>query len=208
MNDIVIIGGGISGLYTYHKLIKKNSNLKIILFEKNNYFGGRILTIHKKINGEKYQFEAGAGRFNNKHTYFFKLIKNLKLEKEVIKISGDSQFIPTSSFKLKSNKEFQDKNAYVYIKKVVETGLKEKQDILYQYTFKEYAEKILSPKQVEFMISSSGYYGELVYENAYDAIKIFNEGIRDDIDYFVMKRGFSSIIEKLVQLLLKKKKQI
>ena len=48
MNDIIIIGGGIAGLYCFHKLQKKfleeNKNFKISLFEKNNYFGGRCLT--------------------------------------------------------------------------------------------------------------------------------------------------------------------
>ena len=71
MNDIIIIGGGISGLYSYYQLLLKNPKLKIKLFEKNNYFGGRILTLHKKLNHQNYQFEAGAGRFNSKHTLFF-----------------------------------------------------------------------------------------------------------------------------------------
>ena len=31
--DIIIIGGGISGLYNYYHLI--NTNKKVILFEKN-----------------------------------------------------------------------------------------------------------------------------------------------------------------------------
>lgn len=208
MNDIIIIGGGISGLYTYYQLLQKNPKLKIKLFEKNNYFGGRILTLTKKLNHQIYQFEAGAGRFNSKHTYFLRLIKKLKLEKEIIQISGKSDFIPTSSFSLKSNKEFKNKNAYFFIHKVVKAGLKEKQEILIKYTFKEYAKKILTSKQIEFMLSSSGYYGELVYENAYDAIKIFNEGIRDDIHYYVMKNGFSSIIQKLVQTLVKKKAKL
>ena len=208
MNDIIIIGGGISGLYAYYQLILRNPKLKIKLFEKNNYFGGRILTVTKKLNHQKYQFEAGAGRFNSKHTLFFKLIKKLKLEKEIIQFCGKSDFIPTYSFSLSSNKEFKNKYDYFFIQKVVKKGLKEKQEVLIKYTFKEYAQKILTPKQIEFMLSSSGYYGELVYENAYDAIKIFNEGIRDDIHYYVMKNGFSSIIQKLVQMLIKNKAKL
>lgn len=37
MNDIIIIGGGITGLYCFYELEKKYKNLKISLFEKNNY---------------------------------------------------------------------------------------------------------------------------------------------------------------------------
>ena len=44
----------------------------------------------------------------------------------------------------------------------------------------------------------SGYYGELVYENAYDAIRLFEEGISNTLKYYVLKHGFSSMINKLV----------
>mgnify|MGYP001168362258 CR=1 FL=1 len=37
-NDIIIRGGGVSGLYNYMKLIKHDSNLKIKLFERNAFF--------------------------------------------------------------------------------------------------------------------------------------------------------------------------
>ena len=47
MFDIIIIGGGISGLHTYYKLIQQNKYNKILLLEKNDYFGGRILQIQK-----------------------------------------------------------------------------------------------------------------------------------------------------------------
>ena len=82
MNDIIIIGGGIAGLYCFYELEKKykNKNLKISLFEKNNYFGGRILTMKKKFNNNTYQFESGSGRLNNKHKLllnFFFIVKIL-----------------------------------------------------------------------------------------------------------------------------------
>ena len=44
--DIIIIGGGISGLFLAYKLL--NTNLKIIILEGNNDVGGRIQTIKKK----------------------------------------------------------------------------------------------------------------------------------------------------------------
>ena len=36
MYDIIIIGGGVSGLYNYMKLLKHDSNLKIKLIERND----------------------------------------------------------------------------------------------------------------------------------------------------------------------------
>src|SRR5687768_15421393 len=45
--DVVIVGGGIAGLYCCHELIKKHELLKInsiLLLEASNRFGGRIET--------------------------------------------------------------------------------------------------------------------------------------------------------------------
>ncbi|MDN5752527.1 MAG: FAD-dependent oxidoreductase [Nitrosospira sp.] len=45
--DVVIVGGGIAGLYCCHELIKKSESLKInsiLLLEASNRFGGRIET--------------------------------------------------------------------------------------------------------------------------------------------------------------------
>ena len=51
--DIVIIGGGISGLFLAYKLL--STDLKVLLLEGNKHFGGRIKTlsknswVHKKL---------------------------------------------------------------------------------------------------------------------------------------------------------------
>ena len=42
--DIVIVGCGFSGLYTAYRLLQKNSNFKITIYEKSEKIGGRIYT--------------------------------------------------------------------------------------------------------------------------------------------------------------------
>ena len=44
--DIVIIGGGISGIFLAYKLLP--TKLKVILFEGSSELGGRIKTSNKK----------------------------------------------------------------------------------------------------------------------------------------------------------------
>ena len=199
MNDIIIIGGGIAGLYCFYELEKKykNKNLKISLFEKNNYFGGRILTKQVKVNKKNYQYEMGAGRFNDNHKLMLKLIKELKLEKDMIKISGQSDILPTKDYTLK--KKFKDKSSFYYIRKVINLACKEKKEEIIKYSFIEYAKKKLKKDEIDFLLDFSGYYGELIYENAYDAIKLFKEGISDKINYYVLKKGLSSICNKLIK---------
>ena len=62
MFDVVIVGGGISGLYLYSNLIDKTKN--IILLEQNSYYGGRIYQHNEKINNIEISIPAGAARFN------------------------------------------------------------------------------------------------------------------------------------------------
>jgi monoamine oxidase len=218
MNDIIIIGGGIAGLYCFHKLQKKfieenqNQNYKILLFEKNDYFGGRCLTTYKKFKKDKIdkkikisnktiQYEKGAGRLNQNHKLFLSLIQELDLEQDLIEISGNSQILPSKNYNLKHT--FKNKSSFTYIKKVVKQAkifIKNKKNIhqLQKYTFIDYAKTILNPEEIKFLLDFSGYYGELVYENAYDAIRLFEEGISNSLKYYVLKHGFSSIIDKLI----------
>jgi len=83
---ITIIGGGISGLYAA-LLLSKNPQNEIKLFEKNNYFGGRIYTYNEKYLNEDVRFEAGAGRISVQHKLFQKLIKKLDLYRKTRNIT-------------------------------------------------------------------------------------------------------------------------
>jgi len=204
--DYIIIGGGISGLYTYYHLLKNDPSLHILLFEKNNYFGGRIKTKYMKKYGNSYQMEEGAGRFNKNHTLLFQLIEELNLNKDVIKIGGESHFIDTKNEF--PEKKYQDKDSFYFIDKVLQYASKEPKEFLKKYSFSEYAFMKLPKKDVEFMIQSTGYYSRILNMNAYNAYDTFRYNIRNDIDYFVLKNGLSSIIKNMLTFIKNKKKHL
>ena len=52
--DIIIVGGGIAGLYTQHKLMHKYKN--ILLIEKDGRLGGRY-GHNTKVKGKHYSME-------------------------------------------------------------------------------------------------------------------------------------------------------
>ena len=81
---IVIVGGGISGLYLGIELIKRRHNVTII--ESKKRLGGRIYTKH--FMG--YNYESGAGRFSNNHKLLLELISRYNLG-DPIKIGGYSK---------------------------------------------------------------------------------------------------------------------
>lgn len=86
----VIIGAGITGLYLAYKLITiKNVNPEdIVIYEKNNRIGGRVYTYSNK----GFNYSVGAGRLGKNHKYVMKLIKDFKLEDQIIDINKDKRY--------------------------------------------------------------------------------------------------------------------
>ena len=78
MKEIIVIGGGISGLYSAKKLT--NKGYKVSLYEKNNRLGGNIRTQYE----EEAKLEQGAGRFNINHTRLLELLKEYNLNIETL----------------------------------------------------------------------------------------------------------------------------
>lgn len=73
--DVIIIGGGLSGLYLAYLLDKSGINYKII--EASSRLGGRIQTIHGKTGTP---LELGATWFSQMHKQVFLLIEELGLD--------------------------------------------------------------------------------------------------------------------------------
>ena len=77
MFDFVILGGGLSGLLTYHKL-RKHGFKKIIILEAGVELGGRIQTEWTKAPGKTW-LDRGAARFHSSQKRLFQLLKEYKL---------------------------------------------------------------------------------------------------------------------------------
>ena len=201
--DIIIIGGGISGLYNYSQLVDKNK--KIILLEKNDYYGGRIFQIEDNINSQNYSFSAGAARFNLNHKHVIELLKNYNLLdfRKDKPISADMDFIDT-----KNNfpKSFQKYNGFHFIDKVIKKSKNYSETQLRSINFKQLASFILKKNELEYMLVASGYSGQLKKMNAFDALKLFTYDIRPDLPYYNGK--FNILIERILKHLKNKNANI
>jgi monoamine oxidase len=209
--DIIIIGCGISGLNTAYQLLSKKPYLKILLLEKNNYLGGRIKTFTKKINNHNYIWEEGAGRLNDNHKLFLKLIDDFGLTNNLSKINSNITFYPSKGTvytkfdndkyseysEYNEYKEFINKSPFYYINKVTKYSKKDKKENIQKYTFKEYCRFILNEKEIQFILDSFGYYAQLVKMNAYNAIKLFNDGMNPKLQFYHLNPGLNIIIKKL-----------
>ena len=85
--DLIIVGAGIAGLYTGLHYIKKHPKHKVIILEKYDYIGGRIVTYSKP----PYQWEIGAGRIASNHYKVRKLMDTYGLT--WASISNDSTWL-------------------------------------------------------------------------------------------------------------------
>lgn len=74
--DFIIIGGGISSLYSSYKLLKEKPDLNILILEKNENLGGRI---QNGYFGDK-SVDLGAVRIPKDFINCINLIKELGLE--------------------------------------------------------------------------------------------------------------------------------
>lgn len=193
--DIIIVGSGISGLYIAYNILKINKNVKLLILEKNNYLGGRILTFSKTINKHKYIFDEGAYRFNNNHKLLFKLINELNLMNDLIEINAGITFCPT--YKFEQNMEYHENSPYYLINKVILYSKKDKKETLQKYTFIEYVEKILNKEEIKFLMDSFGFYGIIIKTNAYNAIKLCEEGLNPSLQFYSLKNGLGTIIKEL-----------
>ena len=89
MYDIIIIGGGISGLYLAYKL---QQEYKILLVEKVT-IGGRIYTHTCNVDSMKCRYEVGAGRLSSNHKLLLNLIRELGLSDKLVNIPTEKSHI-------------------------------------------------------------------------------------------------------------------
>ena len=82
--DIVLVGAGIAGLRCGIELLRKRPSLRIVMLEKYNYTGGRVVSYKKTIEDIKgrcshVQWENGAGRIHSDHRKVLDLLQTYKL---------------------------------------------------------------------------------------------------------------------------------
>ena len=114
--DIVIIGGGISGVFLAYKLLA--TDIKVILFEGDKNLGGRIETYEKNDSS----FEAGAARFHSSHGKLISLIHDLDLRDDLVRLPEEIVSVLRNS-KDKNNYPYQTKWAKLTSDSLLKTSI-------------------------------------------------------------------------------------
>lgn len=206
--DIIIVGGGISGIYTIYNLKKNYPNLKVLLLEKNERFGGRVYTHHEKVDNIDYVMDLGAGRIGYHHKLMVNLIKELKLDKYIHPISNTENYIEynSNSGESANKNNIKEKYSKLLYKFFNSKKLSElKQSFLETLSLKELLLKFFNKKDYNNIENSFEYKQKLEHFNSYSAVKYFKEDYNLNSNFFIMINGLSSIIENMISIISQNK---
>lgn len=198
--DLVIIGGGISGLYTLYKLSKQFTNLKILLLESGERYGGRIYSYKETIDGEEYVMDLGAGRLGHHHKLINTLINELGLKSKIVHIPNTKTYIEvTENNKAHEKTQYKD-SIMAKLYKFFLSPLVSKlgKSALQKFYLYELLTKYMSASFSQKVASVFEYSSDLNELNAYDAIGYFKYDYNKESTFFTLNGGLGQIIDHLL----------
>jgi len=210
--DIIVVGGGISGLTTAYRLQTHYPNKRILVLEASSVLGGRLQTIQHQGT----HYEAGGARFNNTQHRVIKLLKHLDLSDGKIPITSDTYYksypkdkhkdIPYLNRLMSSDGLINFDPILNEIRSLKQSGHISHQDMVHHSILdlvdKKLGHKYKNIKQV--LENVYEYWSELAVMNSVDALKLFKNDFNKKIQYYLLKSGLSSIITELSKRIKKK----
>ena len=178
INNIVIIGGGISSLYSAYLLKKNYPKIKYTIIEKSDECGGRV----RMSNLGDVKLPTGAYFTRvDKDRILMKLLKDLDIKIDPYVLDIDYSFKESDVDKLVNK-----------LKKALPKYDRSK------LKFKEFAKDVLG-KDYDNFINMMGYTD---FENADINDTLFNYGLDDNIPgYKIVNVDWSKVVDKLVSFI-------
>jgi len=186
--DIIIIGGGISGLYSAYKIKKLSPKTSVLVIERENVknLGGRMVV--KDFYGVPVNGGAGVGR-KRKDTLLVELCDELHVPYR--EYTSRTQFASTIKDPVDVRKVFHE------IKKAYESNYRKDPHACKNLSFKEFAISVLGEKLYKRFVICSEYTD---YEKADIYESLYNYGFDDNYESWVaFSIPWNKIIEKLVK---------
>jgi monoamine oxidase len=189
MYDIIIVGGGIAGLRAAIEAKKINKKLSILVLEKYKATGGRMYTVHEKVDGQPIQYESGAGRIHSSHKKLLSLIKHYGFH--TIPLSDKTLWRPYGSSISEPDNFDQIWGAMCEVYKELPDKVKR------QKTLRELAISTIGPEQASALLEHYPYRAELEIANADSSIDLYKSLFSGG--FTVLQEGFSTLIEAITK---------
>lgn len=186
--QIVIVGGGIAGLWLALRLLKEDDRNHITLLEANSKVGGRIRTSYDAAGNPI--LEEGAWRIPSSHRRMMSLCKELNLELRQVKSENGS---------LAETRWFDCTQA---VSRNTKEECNVNEELRYGISMWDTLASQRGVVRAQECVARTGYAGAdamAAGTNAYDVEAIFEQNrAGHDATYWVPKRGLSSICDALI----------
>ena len=195
--DIVIVGAGIAGLRCGIEILHKSPKSTVVLLEKYNYKGGRVVTYKKKLVNRKgvctdLQWENGAGRIHTTHTKVLDLVNKYKLT--TFPLATEQAFV--------ENGKLQENSFELLLELFLPSVERFEPEILAKYTLRQLFQSLFKGKADSFLIQFP-YRAEVDTLRADMAIQSFKREMGTYEGYVVVKEGLSAMIQGMVDEFIK-----
>lgn len=192
--DILILGAGIAGLHCGIQLLQKRPSQKIVLLEKYNYVGGRVVTYHKEIEGPKgqckqLQWEIGAGRISTSHSKVLHYIKRYGLH--TYPMGGDMMY---------EDKGVLQENIFTESIRVLLPELRRLPlSVLQTKTLRQVLEDLLGKEKANRLLLEFPYRAEVDVMRADVSLESFTNEFKSYEGYLGVKEGLSAIVNAMAK---------
>ena len=183
--DVLIVGAGIAGLHCALRISERFPSKRIAIAEAYDV-GGRVHTFTAPIRAQ--HWEAGAGRVNTKHKIINAYVKRygltpIPLESGSTWVSKDGSSTPNQWDSI--------------VKTFVKSLSRISKSLLATHTLRDLLCKIYEPAIVESILFYFPYRAEVMTLRADLALKSFDTDLSPDANFYVIKEGFSAVIDAM-----------
>ena len=186
--EYLIVGAGISGLYTAWTLTKNHPSASITILESDTEAGGRIRT----QDTPGFHVEKGAARFASSHKRFIGILSELGLQDKMTELSKERIFVyrgKTTSY-----------DVYGTLKKLCRKGnAKTRREISF---FQHCVEHLPGgSEEAQKLQAAFGFDAEFERLSCEAFLGMFSKDLATDQTYYVLAGGLSQVIRGVVSRL-------
>jgi hypothetical protein len=185
--DVLIVGGGIAGLYTAREILKRRPETQLLLIEKYPVLGGRVLSFKKQLGSQQaVGWEAGAGRLHYSQKRIHALLDEYDIT--VVPLPASADYMPDCDLPRRQDNNFSSL-ASAILPLLAALPVAE----LQTQTLAEVCRRVIGPAATAAFFNKFPYHTEVHRLRADMALDTFRSVMGMDRGFCTVRGGFAQI---------------